>query len=54
MSTQVHTSLLLVGCPMYLMGFLHLVYTGNYIKLQTGHFPALPGCDNLSASQPLY
>lgn len=32
----------------------NLIYNGNCVRLQTGHFPALPHCDNLKASQPLY
>lgn len=39
---------------MHLVGFLHLVYDGKDIKLQTRHFPALPNCDSISTSQPLY
>lgn len=39
---------------MPLLGFLHLIYNGNCVTLQTGHFPALPRCDNPKTSQPLY
>lgn len=42
------------NCLVPLLGFLHLIYNGNCVRLQTGHFPALPHCDNLKASQPLY
>lgn len=48
-----HKSTAGVTCFMPLLGFLNLIYNGNCVRLQTGHSPALPRCDNLKASQPL-
>lgn len=48
-----HKSTAGVNCFMPLLGFLHLIYNGNCVRLQAGHFPALPRCDSLKASQPL-
>lgn len=48
-----HKSTAGVNCFMPLLVLRHLIYNGNCVRLQTGHFPALPGCDNLKASQPL-
>lgn len=52
--TSTHQSATGVKCPMHLMGFLNLVSNGNYVRLQTGQFPALAHCDNLSTSLSLY